>query len=206
MNIKRIISTTILMGALFLAGCGSQSLTFNEVFEVTNNARITVYDVDQSELIEKLELENQFSGVIFMGQEDDLSSEIIAYELTEERNEAFDSIYFLNTSNEDNDELVELLLQIGGTVHWDEEGNQFLPNAEVLIVNYGFVAARLSDFALDDNFEAIDNDRIEDGMQQIIEIAEIIFTFNDPADFFEGPEFEEFLEGLESEDDEETTE
>ena len=173
MNMKKVLGISVFMVALVLGGCG-QSSQFERVFDATNNAEIVAQSVNVSELIEELDFENQFTGLIFVGQEGNLTSELIANQLTEAENGLFDSFYFFNPSSGGNhEELLDIFLQIGATVHQNDEGESELPDAELLILQNGFTVTRLSDFmSLDESL--IDEEQIASGMRAMFDFVEMI--------------------------------
>ena len=195
MNIKKVLVASAFMVALVLGGCG-QSSQFERVFDTTNNAEIVANSVNASELIEELDFGNQFTGLIFIGQEGNLTSELIANQLTEEENGLFDSFYFFNPSSRGNrEELLDIFSQIGATVHWNDEGESELPDTELLILQNGFTVTRLSDFMnLDESL--IDEEQIASGMRAMFDFVEMIgiMELNENAENAENAEEAEDLE------------
>jgi len=179
MNIKKAIAVATLMTTLVLGGCGESS-TFERTFDIENNSELSVNDVNFSDLTEKLNLYNQFSGTIFIGKEDNLASELIVNQLVENGHEMFESVYFLNSSNRgNNEELLELFTLIGATVNWDEEGNALFPEVELLVIRDGFTLIRLSDFvSLDENH--VEEDQIANGIHELFSFIEMINGFEIP--------------------------
>lgn len=215
MNIKKILMASALGTTLILGACGTQNSNPNNVFNAENNSGITINHITLTDLAEKLNSENHFSGVIFLGQEGSPASDAIAYELLSNEQSTVDAIYFADSSsNEGHEELVEAFISIGATFYWDDDHNPILPAVELLVIQDGFTLVRLSDFTiLNEELGNVDATQIGVGINDLFNLVEMINDLhNSPSSNDELEEFDEAIdddgevaEGEEIESDEAET-